>query len=91
MIIFRLTTGRSFTKFPSPKDGVVTNPIQFARRTAESSFLQSTLNREFGRHGGIDSEQGMNGSIGDPTQTQTSIIHVTQERWNDDVDVEKVG
>ncbi|KAJ2936320.1 hypothetical protein H1R20_g773, partial [Candolleomyces eurysporus] len=90
MIIFRVTTGRSFTHFPSVKDGVVTNPIQFARRTAESSFLQSTLNREFGRNGGADTEQGLNGSIGEPAQTQTSVIHVVQEKRNGG-DIEKVG
>ncbi|RXW18590.1 hypothetical protein EST38_g7266 [Candolleomyces aberdarensis] len=65
MIIFRVTTGRSFTKFPSVKDGVVTNPIQFAHQTAESSFLQSTLNREFGGKGDADTEQGLNVSIGE--------------------------
>ncbi|RXW21974.1 hypothetical protein EST38_g3884 [Candolleomyces aberdarensis] len=91
MIIFRVTTGRSFTHFPSAKDGFVTNPIQFARQTAESSFLQSTLNREFGRSGGADTEQGVNGSIGEPTQTQTSIIHIVQEKRNDGGDVEKAG
>ncbi|KAJ2921895.1 hypothetical protein H1R20_g15197, partial [Candolleomyces eurysporus] len=80
MIIFRVTTGRSFTKFPSVKDGVLTNPIQFAHRTAESSFLQSTLNREFGRNRDYDTEQGLN-----------SIIHVAQEKRNDGGDVEKVG
>ncbi|KAJ2936319.1 hypothetical protein H1R20_g775, partial [Candolleomyces eurysporus] len=90
MIIFRVTTGRSFTKLPSAKDGVVTNPIQFAHRTAESSFLQSALNREFGRNGGTDTEQGLNSSIGEPSQT-TSIIHIAQEKRNDGVDVEKAG
>ncbi|KAJ2926140.1 hypothetical protein H1R20_g10957, partial [Candolleomyces eurysporus] len=75
MIIFRVTTGRSFTRFPSAKDGVATNPIQFARRTAESSFLQSTLNREFGQNGDADTEQGLNGGS---TQTQTSIVHIAQ-------------
>ncbi|KAJ2936160.1 hypothetical protein H1R20_g930, partial [Candolleomyces eurysporus] len=79
MIIFRVTTGRSFTKFPSVKDGVLTNPIQFVHRTAESSFLRSTLNREFGQNREADTEQGLNGSIGDPTQAQTSIIRVAQE------------
>ncbi|RXW11308.1 hypothetical protein EST38_g9046 [Candolleomyces aberdarensis] len=88
MIIFRVTTGRSFTKFPSAKD--VTNPLQFARRTAESSFLQSTLNREFGRNGGADTEQGLNGSIGEPTQLM-STIHVAQEKQNGGGDVEKLG
>ncbi|RXW18585.1 hypothetical protein EST38_g7268 [Candolleomyces aberdarensis] len=65
MIIFRVTTGRSFTKFPSAKDSVATNPIQFAPRTAESSFLQSTLNRTFSQNRGSDTEQ--HGSIGEPT------------------------
>ncbi|RXW21397.1 hypothetical protein EST38_g4457 [Candolleomyces aberdarensis] len=91
MIIFRVTTGRSFTKFPSVKDGVLTNPIKFAPRTAESSFLQSTFNREFGQNGDADTEQGLNGSVGELTQTQTSIIHLAQEKRNDGVDVEKVS
>ncbi|RXW12436.1 hypothetical protein EST38_g13420 [Candolleomyces aberdarensis] len=90
MIIFRVTTGRSFTKFPSVKDGVVTNPIQFAHRTAESNFLQSMLNREFGRNGGTDNEQGLNGCIGEPTQ-QTSIIDVAPEKRNNGGDVKKAG
>ncbi|KAJ2936161.1 hypothetical protein H1R20_g933, partial [Candolleomyces eurysporus] len=87
MIIFRVTTGRSFTKFPSVKDGVLTNPIQFNHQTAESSFLQSTLNREFG----LNTEQGLNISIGGPTRTQLSIIHIAQEKQNDGGDVEKAG
>ncbi|RXW20457.1 hypothetical protein EST38_g5391 [Candolleomyces aberdarensis] len=70
MIIFRVTTGRSFTKLPSAK-GVPTNPIQFAPRTAESSFLQLTLNRNFSRSGGADTEQGLKFSISEPSQTQT--------------------
>ncbi|KAJ2923987.1 hypothetical protein H1R20_g13102, partial [Candolleomyces eurysporus] len=85
MIIFRVTTGRSFTNFPSAKDGVLTNPIQFAHRTAESSFLQSTVNREFGRNRVADTEQGPDGSI------QTSMIHIAQEKPNDGGDVEKAG
>ncbi|KAJ2936158.1 hypothetical protein H1R20_g928, partial [Candolleomyces eurysporus] len=94
MIIFRVTTGRSFTKFPSAKDGVLTNPIQSAHRTAESSFLQSTLNREFRRNGDADTEQGVKSSIGvnsEPIQTQTSMIHVTQKKRNNSGDVEKAG
>ncbi|KAJ2936312.1 hypothetical protein H1R20_g772, partial [Candolleomyces eurysporus] len=91
MIIFRVTTGRSFTNFPLAKDGVVTNPIQFAHRTAESSFLQSALNREFGRNRDANTEQGLNGSIGEPTQTQMSIIHIAQEKQNVGGDVEKAG
>ncbi|RXW20662.1 hypothetical protein EST38_g5174 [Candolleomyces aberdarensis] len=91
MIIFRVTTGRSFTHFPSAKDGVVTNPIQFARRTAESSFLQSTLNREFSQNRDPGAEKGMNSSVGEPTQIQASIIHVAQEKRKDGGDVEKAA
>ncbi|RXW21395.1 hypothetical protein EST38_g4455 [Candolleomyces aberdarensis] len=91
MIIFGVTTGRSFTKFPSAKDGVPTNPLQFARRTAESSFLQSTLNREFGQNCEADTEKELNGNTGEPTQTQTSIIIIGREKRNDSGDVEKVG
>jgi hypothetical protein len=58
MIIFRVTTGRSFTKFPIVRDGVPSNPLQFAPQMAESSFLQSSLSREFGRNGDLDAEQG---------------------------------
>ncbi|RXW16805.1 hypothetical protein EST38_g9045 [Candolleomyces aberdarensis] len=91
MIIFRVTTGRSFTKFPSVKDGVLTNPIQFVHQTAESSFLRSTLNHEFGRNRDNNAEQGLTSSIEEPTQTQGSIIHLAQEKRNDGRDVEKVG
>ncbi|KAJ2924615.1 hypothetical protein H1R20_g12486, partial [Candolleomyces eurysporus] len=84
MIIFRVTTGRSFTNLPLAKDGVVTNPIQFAHRTAESSFLQSALNREFGQNGGAETEQGLDSGVGElASQTRTSIIHVAREKWND--------
>ncbi|RXW16639.1 hypothetical protein EST38_g9216 [Candolleomyces aberdarensis] len=89
--IFRVTTGRSFTKFPSVKDGVLTNPIQFAHQAAESSFLQSTLNREFGRNRDVDTERGLNGSVDKPAQTQTSIIRIAQEKRNDGGDAENVG
>ncbi|RXW20659.1 hypothetical protein EST38_g5173 [Candolleomyces aberdarensis] len=91
MIIFRITTGRSFTKFPSPKDGVPTNPIQFAHRTAESTILQSTLNRKFDRSRDADTEQELSASIGELTQTQSSIIHIAQEKQTDDGDVEEVA
>ncbi|RXW18596.1 hypothetical protein EST38_g7270 [Candolleomyces aberdarensis] len=91
MIIFRVTTGRSFTKFPSAKDGVATNPIQFAHQTAESSFFQLTLNREFGQNGGADTEKGLTCSTSEPSQTQMSILHVAQEKRNDGGDVEKAG
>jgi hypothetical protein len=79
MIIFRVTTGRSFTKFPIVQDGsVVSNPIQFA----ESSFLQSTLNREFGRNPDSDIERDGH------TQTKASIIRIGQEKRNDSGDVD---
>ncbi|KAJ2917981.1 hypothetical protein MD484_g2449, partial [Candolleomyces efflorescens] len=61
MIIFRVTTGRSFTKFPTPKDGVLSNPIQFARQPAESSLL-SALNTEPLRDADIDAERGRTAS-----------------------------
>lgn len=57
MIIFRVTTGRSFAKFPIARDGSLSNPLQFAPQTAESTFLQSTLNRESGRNLGADTER----------------------------------
>ncbi|RXW18592.1 hypothetical protein EST38_g7264 [Candolleomyces aberdarensis] len=91
MIIFRVTTGRSFTKFPSVKDGVLTNPIQFVHQTAESSFLQSTSNREFGLNCDANIEEGLNTGIGEPTRAQLSIIHIAQEKQNDGGDVEKAG
>ena len=91
MIIFRVTTGCSFIRFPSVKNGVVTDPMQFAHQTAASNFIQSTLNCEFDRNGGTDTERGLNSSIGEPSQTQTSIIHIAQEKRNDGGDVEKVG
>ncbi|RXW12551.1 hypothetical protein EST38_g13305 [Candolleomyces aberdarensis] len=77
LIIFRVTTGRSFTKFPSVKDGVLTNPIHFAQGTAETSFLHSTLDRELGRNRDVNTEQGLNGSIEEPTRARASIIHIT--------------
>ncbi|RXW24360.1 hypothetical protein EST38_g1475 [Candolleomyces aberdarensis] len=85
MIIFRVTTGRSFTKFSLVKDDVVTNSIQFARQTAESSLIQSTLNCD------ADTEQGLTASIGEPTQARVSIIHIAQEGQSDSGDVEKVS
>ncbi|KAJ2936544.1 hypothetical protein H1R20_g548, partial [Candolleomyces eurysporus] len=47
MIIFRVTTGRSWLRFPQATDGeAVSNPINFAHhRTAESSFVDSPTNR----------------------------------------------
>ncbi|KAJ2913709.1 hypothetical protein MD484_g6701, partial [Candolleomyces efflorescens] len=62
MIIFRVTTGRSFTQFPTPKEGVVSNSLQFAHSTAESSFLQSTFNQGSEQSTDCDTEKGQ----GDP-------------------------
>jgi hypothetical protein len=89
MIIFRITTGRSFTRFPAPKDGVLSDPIQFAHRTAESSFLQSTFNREFGRNPDPDTERGLTPNVDESGQTQPSVIHIGQEKRNDGGEVEK--
>ncbi|RXW11708.1 hypothetical protein EST38_g14147 [Candolleomyces aberdarensis] len=42
-IIFRITTGRSWTKSPVGTNGALTNPIEFARSIAEeSSFMESS-------------------------------------------------
>ncbi|RXW13393.1 hypothetical protein EST38_g12463 [Candolleomyces aberdarensis] len=84
MIIFRVTTGRSFTKFPAIRDGV-TNEIQFAHQTAESSFLRSTLNRELGRNRDPDVERG-NASGGKP---EPEVLHIAQEKQCDSDDMEK--
>ena len=77
MIIFRVTTGRSFTKLPTLKDGVLSNPIQFAHQTAESSFFRSTLHHEFGRNRDPDTEQGDAGRGGD------AITYTAPEKRND--------
>ncbi|KAJ2921241.1 hypothetical protein H1R20_g15854, partial [Candolleomyces eurysporus] len=46
-IIFRITTGRSWTKSPVGTDGVLSNPIEFARSIAEaSSFSESSPGNE---------------------------------------------
>ncbi|KAJ2913769.1 hypothetical protein MD484_g6656, partial [Candolleomyces efflorescens] len=68
MIIFRVTTGRSFTKFPTSKDAMPSNPIHFAHQTTQSSSLQSTQNRAFCEDREIDVEKGFNvGAIQDET------------------------
>ncbi|KAJ2936323.1 hypothetical protein H1R20_g778, partial [Candolleomyces eurysporus] len=83
MIIFRVTTGRSFTKFPTAKDGGALHTLQFAHHTAESSFLQSNMHRDFGRnYDDTDAERGLD-AIPQPTR---SIIHTAQD---DRRDVEK--
>jgi hypothetical protein len=81
MIIFRVTTGRSFTRLPA-------HPIQVAFRTAEPAFLQSTFNSEFGQNLD-DPERGLNPSVDESDQSQTSVIHVAQEKRDDGGDVEK--
>jgi hypothetical protein len=91
MIIFRVTTGRSLTRFPTPnKDGVLPNPIQLAHQTAESSF-RSTFNRESGRNSDPDPEIGLNLSEDESDRSQMSVMHVPQEKRNDDGDVEKAN
>jgi hypothetical protein len=91
MIIFRVTTGRSFTQFPTPKDGVLSNPIRFTHRTAESSFLQSTFDRECGRNPDSDTGRGFNPSVDGSDQSQPSVMHVGQEKRNYGRDVEKAN
>ena len=82
MIIFRVTTGRSFTNLPTPKDGALSNSIQFAGQTAESSFLQLSFDREFGRNHDLDTELGLNTSVNESSQSQMSVIHEAQEKQN---------
>ncbi|KAJ2922347.1 hypothetical protein H1R20_g11543, partial [Candolleomyces eurysporus] len=78
MIIFRVTTGRSFTKLPSAKDGLTSNPIQFAQ-TAESSLLQSSsFNRELGMNPELDVERLEADTTSDGTQISTTA-HTAQE------------
>jgi hypothetical protein len=61
MIIFRVTTGRSLTNFRALNDSLISNPIQFARRSFESSSIQSTWSRELGQDSAIpDTERGLN-------------------------------
>ncbi|KAJ2918816.1 hypothetical protein MD484_g1585, partial [Candolleomyces efflorescens] len=46
MIIFRVTTGRSWVTFPTSSESAVSNPINFAHHTAESSFMRTTQGQE---------------------------------------------
>jgi hypothetical protein len=85
MIIFRVTTGRSFTRFLTPKDGGLSNTIQFVPQTAESSFLQSTWNRELGQNFHQDMEQGLNASINEPTQTSKKHIGPVEVNHGEDL------
>jgi hypothetical protein len=70
-------------------DGVLFNPIQFAHQTAETSFLQSTFNREFGRNLDPATECGLNPSVNESGQSQPSVIHIGQEKQNNGGDIEK--
>ncbi|RXW15097.1 hypothetical protein EST38_g10758 [Candolleomyces aberdarensis] len=85
MIIFRVTTGRSFINLPTAKNGVLTNPIQFAHETAQASFLQSCSNRELARDPEFDIER-LGGDTSRDTQTPTTartsqeIIYITEEK-----------
>jgi hypothetical protein len=90
MIIFWVMTGRSFTEFPTPKDGVLSTSIRFVHRTAESSFLQSTFNRESGRNPDPDTERGLNADVHESAQSQISVVHVAQEKQDGVRDVEKI-
>jgi hypothetical protein len=91
MIIFRVTTGRSFTKFPTPKDDALSKPLRFAHRTAESSFLQSSLNPELAQSRDLDIELGLNPSISEPsTRSYASTLRLTQEKRIESGEVEKV-
>jgi hypothetical protein len=78
MIIFRVTTGRSFTKFPTVKSGVLSRPIAFAHQTTESSFLESSLNRDEGRNIDSDAERGISAQT-----AQKSIIEISEEKGGD--------
>ncbi|KAJ2923835.1 hypothetical protein H1R20_g13262, partial [Candolleomyces eurysporus] len=89
MIIFRVTTGRSFTKFPTVKDGVISKPLEFAHQTAESCFLQSNFDPEFSQNRDSNPDQG-NASVSNPRVEAERIVHITQERRGSNRDVEKV-
>jgi hypothetical protein len=71
MIIFRVTTGRSFTKFPSSKDGALSNPIQFAHQSMDSSFNESTFGGALGRHS--DSDPGRDVILNGPVEEKARI------------------
>ncbi|KAJ2913705.1 hypothetical protein MD484_g6709, partial [Candolleomyces efflorescens] len=59
MIIFRVTTGRSFAKFPFARDGSISKSLRSPHEPAESTFLHSTLNLEAGKN--LDVERGSGG------------------------------
>ncbi|KAJ2915202.1 hypothetical protein MD484_g5200, partial [Candolleomyces efflorescens] len=67
------------------KDGALSNPMQFAHQTAESSFLRSTFNREFRQTPNPDPESGMNTNIARSGQSQLAVVHtdgVKEQRNN---------
>jgi hypothetical protein len=84
MIIFRVTTGRSFTELVTVKDGDRSKTLQFARQTAESFFLHSKLSDP-------EAEGGLNASAGRPTTTQTeSTAQSAHQKLDKSGDSEKV-
>lgn len=85
MIIFRVTTGRSFTNFRALDDSLISNPIQFARRSFDSSSFQSTWSRELRRDSASpDTERGLNASVNDPNRAQSSMItDLAEEKGSD--------
>ena len=86
MIIFRVTTGRSWLKFPTVKDGAITNPINFAHQTAESSFLQTSMHQRFGRNVDVvEVERDQESNTSDPI-TSKALEGKARERE----DTEKV-
>ncbi|RXW14991.1 hypothetical protein EST38_g10862 [Candolleomyces aberdarensis] len=89
MIIFRVTTGRSFVKFPSAENGVISHPLKFAHRTAESSFLQSSFSRDFGRNASSDverlgGEESDKAQISPTTQTSQAASQIFEENRNEE-------
>jgi hypothetical protein len=85
MIIFRITTGRSFMKFPTLKNDLPLTTDRWAHHTDESSFLRSSFsNREIGRSIETDIERtGGNSSnaIRIPVITQTSgVTQIVEEK-----------
>jgi hypothetical protein len=75
MIIFRITIGRSFVRFPSFTNSVVLNPLHLDRETEESSSFQSSFgNHEISRSAGTDVVQ----LGGDFSREGTHVSVITQ-------------
>ncbi|KAJ2917946.1 hypothetical protein MD484_g2434, partial [Candolleomyces efflorescens] len=89
MIIFRVTTGRSFTKFPTTQDGVLSNPIQFAHQSAESSFLQTTFGREIERASGADAEHALSLGAVESKRSQVWVDRIGKEAQHDGEEARK--